>query len=49
MTTPNKDTNLLKEPFKTKVGKWLKEVSPLGVFIVEAWRSEERQKELINT
>ena len=49
MTTPNKDTNLLKEPFKTKVVKWLKEVSPLGVFIVEAWRSEERQKELINT
>ena len=44
-----RDIELLKEPFLTKVKKWLKEVTPLGVFIVETWRSEERQKEIVKS
>ena len=49
MTTANRDIALLKEPFKTKVVWWLKEVAPLWVFIVEWFRSEERQAALFKS
>jgi len=49
MTTAYRKLDKLKEPFKTKVEGWLKEVNKEKeiIFITETWRSEERQQELI--
>lgn len=44
----DRDLSKLDANFKAKVDLFLKEVEPMGVFVTEAWRSEERQKYLIS-
>ena len=47
MTKPDRDLSKLNPNFRKKVDEFLRIVAPkYGVFITEAWRSDERQKEL---
>lgn len=43
MLKPDRDINKLDKDFKKKVKLFMKEVEPMGVFITEAWRTNQRQ------
>ena len=48
MSRANRDISKLKPEFKQKVELFMKEVEPMGVFITEAYRTKDRQTELLN-
>jgi len=48
-TSPDRDINKLNIDFKIKVELFLEECRRrrIGIFVTEAWRSKERQQEMI--
>ena len=47
MSNADRDLGKLNKNFRVKVDEFLRRVVPCGIFVTEAWRSDERQKELV--